>query len=271
MSEGRPNIKLAKIQQRVLMVYLAPEKKVPNPLKVVDMQLYFIRHGQSTNNRLFAQTGSSSGRDCDPELTDLGKRQAIAVAHLLAAGDPGGYDGRNGSFGITHLYTSPMMRAVNTALTIADALGLSLHLWEDIHEAGGIYLDDEQTGAKVGQPGKDRAYFETHYPTVILPDGWGNGGWWDRPFEEDEQRIQRARRFLADLLERHAGGEDRVAVVSHGEFYFRFLSALLDLPAKTNYWFTLHNAAIARINFTPQEVQLVYLNRYDHLVGELLS
>jgi 2,3-bisphosphoglycerate-dependent phosphoglycerate mutase len=235
------------------------------------MQLYFIRHGQSTNNHLFAQTGSSQGRNCDPELTDLGRRQALAVAHLLATGNPGGYDGRNGSFGITHLYTSPMMRAVNTALPIADALGLPAYLWEEIHEAGGIYLDDEQTGAKVGQPGKDRDYFRTHYPTIRLPDDWGNGGWWKRDFEEEGPRQKRAQCFLSTLLERHAGSEDRIAVVSHGEFYTRFLAALFNLPATSNFWFFLHNAAVTRINFTPKETQLVYLNRFDHLPGELLT
>ncbi len=33
------------------------------------MQLYFIRHAQSANNRLYDETGTWNGRDTDPDLT----------------------------------------------------------------------------------------------------------------------------------------------------------------------------------------------------------
>jgi broad specificity phosphatase PhoE len=99
----------------------------------------------------------------------------------------------------------------------------------------------------------------------------GEAGWWNRPFEEREQRLARAQRFLHDLLERHGQTDDRVAVVSHGAFYNYFLSALLDWPRKDGYWFMLNNAAITHIDFSESRVALVYLNRFEYLPQELVT
>ena len=154
------------------------------------MQFYFIRHGQSTNNELWLQTGSSNGRSEDPELTETGRQQARAVAEYLSQAtrvteksDRNRNAQNVGGFGITHLYTSPMIRAVATGTAIAEALDLPLFAWQDLHEAGGIYLDDPLTNEPIGQPGKNRLYFETRFPNLVLPSTFGDGGWWNRPFE----------------------------------------------------------------------------------------
>ena len=226
------------------------------------MRFYFIRHAQSQNNLLWDQTGTNKGRSQDAELTPLGQQQAESLARFLQE--------RVDEFGVTHLYTSLMLRAVMTGATMADALGLSPVAWEDLHETGGIYVEDEQTGQAIGQPGKHRAYFQECYPRLILPDSLNEAGWWNRPFEEREQRLARAQRFLRDLLERHGQTDDRVAVVSHGAFYNYFLSALLDWPRKDGCWFMLNNAAITRIDFEDR-VTLVYLNRFEHLPREWVT
>jgi broad specificity phosphatase PhoE len=46
----------------------------------------------------------------------------------------------------------------------------------------------------------------------------GEEGWWNRPFEAELHRPERARRVLVELLQRHGGSNDRVAMVSHGAF-----------------------------------------------------
>jgi len=104
------------------------DKQLAFGLEVNPMQLYFIRHGQSANNALYDRTGSWSGRSHDPELTDIGKRQAEYLARFLRQANPGastnGWDPHNVSgFDITHLYTSLMMRAVQTGSIVAEALG----------------------------------------------------------------------------------------------------------------------------------------------------
>jgi 2,3-bisphosphoglycerate-dependent phosphoglycerate mutase len=202
------------------------------------MQFYFIRHGQSENNALWKRTGSSKGRSEDPGLTEVGQQQAEFVAQFLRRANPldlqsggSGGDIQNvAGFGITHLYSSLMVRSVATGTAIAKALDLPLVAW-----------------------------------------ALGEAGWWNRPFEESEQRPIRAQRFLGDLMERHGDTDDQVAVVGHGGFYNDLLAAILNLPEGEGYWFALSNAAISRIDFDNERIGLVYLNRLGFLPKELVT
>jgi 2,3-bisphosphoglycerate-dependent phosphoglycerate mutase len=240
------------------------------------MQLYYIRHAQSENNLLWAETGSTEWRSVDPELTPVGREQAEHLARFLA--QPGQspanpeYDPQNvGGFQITHLYCSLMVRSVATGVVLARALDLPLVAWEDAHETGGIHRKDKETGEWIGLPGKNRAYFETHYPDLILPDSLGAEGWWNRPFETQEQRPLRARRFLADLMGRHGNSDHRVAVVSHGGFYRQLLPVLLGLPRPEDPFFSLNNAAITRIDAEDEFVRVRYMNRLDFVPRDLVT
>ena len=240
------------------------------------MQFYFIRHGQSENNWLYTATGSWEGRSEDPDLTPLGRQQADKLGQFLR--QPSlvdvvpAYDSQNaGGFGITHLYCSLMVRAVATGTAVARALDLPLVAWEDVHETGGIHHKDPETGEPVGQPGRNRAYFETHYPDLVLPDSLGDEGWWNRPFEERAQRPLRARRFLDDLLERHGEGDDRVAVISHGGFHNHVMRALLNIPLDLECWIALNNTAITRIDFGDEFMALQYVNRIDFMPRDMVT
>ena len=246
------------------------------------MQFYYIRHGQSENNLLWQRTGSSEGRVADPGLTEVGRRQADVLAQFLSDSDPAraakAWDSQNlAGFGLTHLYSSLMVRAVATGTVVAEALGLPLVAWEDTHEAGGIYRRDEETDERVGLGGNNRAFFEAHYPGLVLPESLGGEGWWNRPHETHEHRPVRARRFLQELLERHGGTEDRVALISHGGFYNYVLSVLFRVPELRRVWFTLNNAAITRIDFWDggeeggERIDVVYMNRVDYLPAELVT
>lgn len=247
------------------------------------MQFYFIRHAQSENNALWSRTGSSRGRHADPPLSEIGRQQAQLLAQFLAHTDPDApadetdRHNRRG-FALTHLYCSLMERAVATGTPVAQTLGLPLIAWTEIHERGGLYLDDEEIGEPVGQAGANRAYFMEHYAHLVLPETLGEAGWWNRPFEPHDQVPERARRFLHDLLARHGGTEDRVAVISHGGFFQDLLNLLLNttlptphLPAPLPVWFGINNCAITRIDFMAEYVGLVYLNRVDFLPAELIT
>ena len=122
------------------------------------MLLYFIRHGQSANNALFDATGFEVGRVQDPELTPAGLQQAALLALAVSRNQPFFRPQvlETNGFGITHLYTSLMVRAVLTALPVSEALGLPLTGWTDFHEGGGIYLDDPLSGPRVRYPGATR-------------------------------------------------------------------------------------------------------------------
>jgi len=227
------------------------------------MRLYFIRHGQSANNALWDATGGDHGRSDDPELTDIGRQQAALLSAFLAR--------ERAPFGITHIYTSLMIRAVETALAISGALALPVRVWEDVHETGGIFLEDDR-GQRIGRPGKARAHFEATYPTLILPDTLNAHGWWNRAYEDTQARPVRAQRFVQALLAQHGSTLDRVAIVSHGNFYRYMMAAILHIPDPDSYYFPMNNGALSRIDFPERDGEatlIAYLNRCDYLPREL--
>jgi 2,3-bisphosphoglycerate-dependent phosphoglycerate mutase len=158
-----------------------------------------------------------------------------------------------------------------TGTHIAQTLGLPLVAWKDMHETGGIFLEDPETGERVGLPGRTRAYFRQHHPHLVLPDGMDPGGWWNRSFEEREERQPRAMRVARLLDERHGGTDDHVAVVSHGGFYNHLLCAILDLPQRRDYWFIMNNTGITRIDLDEDSTRVIYMNRTDFLPDELIT
>ena len=196
------------------------------------MHLFYIRHGQSANNALYDATNSDAGRVMDPELTPMGVEQAARVAESLRCGQPLLQVSGAGTvgFGITHLYSSLMVRSVHTGQTIAQALDLPLLGWTDLHEGGGIFLEDPDSGELTGYPGSTCAELEARFPELVWPQDSHPDGWWNRPFEPNPARRIRARRVLDELLRRHGGSEDRVAFVSHGGFFYHFMCTALDLP-----------------------------------------
>jgi 2,3-bisphosphoglycerate-dependent phosphoglycerate mutase len=235
------------------------------------MHLYLIRHGQSTNNYLYTIQETARGRSSDPELTSLGLQQAQRLAEYLCGwreccipyAAP-----------ITHLYTSPMLRAVDTGIVVARTLGLPLTAWKDLHEAGGLYLGDDETEEVVGQPGPDRAAMAQRYPDLVWPPEMGDGPWWNRPTGEPaEEWLPRARRVLYELLRRHPiESQDGVTFFTHARFCNEFLAAVLGLPERAALWFLLCNAAISCIEFRPGwRPALLFLNHTAHLPAEMVT
>ena len=172
------------------------------------LELYFIRHGQSTNN-LLTEDGSDtylSQRSTDPDLTPIGEEQARLVAEAIARPYVNnGYDPQNRSgFGLTHLYCSLMTRAVKTGLAIAEKTGLPLVAWPELHETGGLFdvefIDEEPV--LIGQPGPGRSYFQSNFPQLIIPDDLPETGWYNRE-KEPREHYPIAREIVNRLLSEH--------------------------------------------------------------------
>lgn len=242
------------------------------------MQLYLIRHGQSTNNALWDASHSEVGRVVDPALTPLGLQQAIAAGAYLAASsgnsgiserDP---QNRNG-FGLTHLYCSLMDRAINTGLEISRAVNLPLVAWTEAHEGGGLYSVDAASGAVAGVPGGNREYFATRYPDLKLPVELGAAGWYHGGYEAADGLRARIAVFRQQLAERHGDTADRVGLVTHGDFYHHLLAEILNIsPAGGSAsWFYLNNLGISRLDFRAQGMRVMYLNRVEYLPASLIT
>jgi len=247
------------------------------------MELYFIRHGQSQNNARWNDPNYIESPD--PELTRTGVEQTeILAAHLEKSQLIREHEGWNPhnrhGFGLTHIYTSLMERAVHTAAPTAQRLQIPFMAWAEIHESGGIFGRDGAQKLR-GLPGKSRSYFEEHFPQLALPTNLDGTGWWnERPFETEEQCHLRAEGVWAELLARHGDktnrAEERVVFVSHGGFFVHLMCVILDLPwlhASQGFksWFLLNNCSISRIDVRKTEITLCYLNRTDHLPDSLLT
>jgi 2,3-bisphosphoglycerate-dependent phosphoglycerate mutase len=253
------------------------------------MELYFIRHGQSQNNANW--NNSEYQESPDPALTEMGHEQARLLAEFLKKNQPITNDqvwnvqNRYG-FGLTHIYTSMMERAVYTAAPIAQALEIPLIAWKEIHEEGGIFSRGDKRSSPVdksnmaGLPGRPRSFFTQNFPMLTLPEEFDETGWWNRPFEAEEERQPRADQVLENLITRHKdqSGQPvhRIAFVSHGGFFMRLICAMLKLPWRQaafgmRSWFILNNCSISRFEIHKEEINIAYLNCTDHLPDNLIT
>ena len=247
------------------------------------MELYFIRHGQSINNVNW--NNPDYVEHPDPFLTEVGLEQANLLAKYLkekqhVTNDKGWNNQNQYGFGFTHIYASLMERATATAAPTARALeSVPFSAWIDIHEEGGIYARVAEDRFS-GLPGHPRSFFKKNFPELNLPDQYDESGWWNRPFESEEERQPRADKVLAELIARHGDKEgqpeERIAIVSHGGFFVRLISSMLKLPWRQaahdmKSWFLLNNCSISRFDIRKGEIMISYINRTDHLPAHLIT
>jgi len=227
------------------------------------MELFLIRHGQSTNNALDDWTQ----RVEDPLLTESGMRQAQHTGAHFAA-DLHLHPSTRGAARplLDTLYCSPMIRAMQTAQAIGKSLGVAPEVWTDIHEVGGIYLD--HGNHKIGYAGRVRSELKRLFPECVLSDDLTETGWWNRDYEEAHQGHARAATIAQSLRER-AAEDKRIGLVTHGDFMSALLRALGGLPSEAPIYYEHRNTGITCIDLTPQGARVRYLNRVHHLPEEL--
>ena len=142
-------------------------------------RILLVRHGQSTWNA----NGRWQGR-ADPPLSELGVRQAEVAADAVAMA------------GVTQVFTSPLLRAQQTATIVAARLGLSI--------AEDPRLMERDAGEWTG---RTRTEIEDGWPGYLAeghrPDG----------FETDDVLHVRA---MAAIREIGAVAHEPVVVISHG-------------------------------------------------------
>lgn len=218
------------------------------------MELYLIRHAQSTNQVL----DEPESKVFDPPLTDLGERQAVLLAEYLGGGRersraPGG--------DINSLICSPMWRALQTARPLSEALDLSPEVWVDVHE---------QVRAMETYAGSTRERIQAAFPDYVLPDEIADQGWWNRAGESRSETIERAIR-VAEKLWESAESDQRFAIVSHARFIDSLLKAFLNHLPGYDSWYHHFNTGVSRLGLGGRRLDVRYLNRVDHLPPALVS
>lgn len=235
------------------------------------MNVFFIRHAQSMNNLLWDQTKTNDFRDEDPVLSPIGEKQVTHLVDHLASPASHSRGGGRAGYNLSHLYCSLMVRAILTAQPIAEQLGLPLVGLDTVCEVGGIHLFNPETGVDEGLPGKPRSYFQKHFPKLSLPEYVDERGWWNRSYETRAEGLQRAKKFANWLREKHGHSDDRVAIISHGDFFVRLMMTLLKTHQTSGIWFLMNNTGMTRIHFGEEEVSIRYQNRCEHLPPDLIT
>jgi len=198
---------------------------------------YLIRHGRTAWNNEERLQGWA-----DQPLDDIGLAQAAALAAWL---DSVRFDA---------LYSSPLLRARQTAETLAAPRGLAVIFDDRLRERNlgdwtGLTLDE----ARARAPER----FNTDWRQAGAPGG-----------EPQAALTARVAAVFEDMVAAHPAAT--VAVVSHGGALSALLAHLLGIPAQRAVSFSFHNTAIARLSVLPNgaggsQVRLISLGDDRHL------
>jgi broad specificity phosphatase PhoE/ribonuclease HI len=198
-------------------------------------RLLLLRHGQTE----FSRQRRYSGRG-NPELTEIGRRQADAAARYLA--ERGGIDA---------VITSPLQRSYDTAAAAAAALGLPVTVDDDLIETDfGAWEGLTFGEASERDPDLHRRWLRD--TGLRPPDG--------ESFDDVQVRIERAReRIIAE----HP--DSTVLVVSHVTPIKTLLRLALDAGAGILHRLHLDLASLSIAEFYPDggsSVRLVNQTSY---------
>jgi 2,3-bisphosphoglycerate-dependent phosphoglycerate mutase len=165
------------------------------------MRLYFVRHGESEANlaKVF------SNRGFQHPLTPKGITQAEALAVQLAGHQ------------ITQIYSSPLLRAVQTAEILAQACAAPVAITDALREWDvGIFEGTH-----------DPRGWELHRQ---VQEDWFVHKLLDHSMPEGESFLDIQARFvpfIRQLVQAQACASDAVALVGHGGLYHAMLPGLL--------------------------------------------
>lgn len=202
--------------------------------------VYLLRHGATAANRCVPYR--LQGRGADLPLDPLGEAQALRTAEVLAGRD------------LTAVYSSPLLRARQTADRVAGGAGLvpvivpalteaDVGLWEGLSWEEIRRRDPDRLERFLAAPG-----------TVPYPGG--------ESFLDVQRRVAPA---LAALAEAHPEG--RIAVVGHNVVNRAYLALLLGLPIDRARSLRQANGGINVLHLDGSETPVLTLNACLHLDG----
>lgn len=245
------------------------------------MNLYIIRHAESANNRLAKGVDHDTflaTRSVDPSITNLGCEQARLLAQHLAQSASPEYGRSKGErqqrgYGLTRLVCSPMLRTLQTAEPVMEALELTTEIWLDVFEQGGMFEGNPYTGVNLRcYPGAGRSAVAERFPTYALPDEWTDAGWWTGTYEHMAECQERAERVAVKLFALAKETPDaRIGMITHGTFSDQLLKKLFLLAGDRPMYFSHYNTGITRIEFAEDYTVLRYTNRIAHLPEDLIT
>ena len=200
--------------------------------------LYLIRHGATANNR--ARPPRLQGRRTDPGLSDEGRRQAEQTSRFLS------------SSGLRTVYSSPLLRAKQTAEVIAKPHGLEVVTADDLIEAD-VGEWEGRTWTEIERDDREAylAFMENGAENPYL------GGETIRTVQE------RSAPTLEQLVSENLGSV--IAAVAHNVVNRAWLTQLLGLPVAKYRNVPQDNCGVNLIRYRKGEVKVVTINGVFHL------
>ncbi len=202
-------------------------------------RLYLIRHGQSAGNA----AGRFGGHSPTP-LSELGKTQATTTARALA------------SENISVIYSSDLLRAVQTAEPLAKILNLKINdtkVFRERHVGVLEGLTFDEARQKFPEDFYALVNRDLHH---VIAKG-----------ESYSQLLARTTDFLHEIIERHRGS--RIVVFSHtGTICFLTLYILGAIHPQTTHtpWLITSNCGINRFEFRGRgNIRVLAINDTRHL------
>lgn len=209
------------------------------------MHLYLIRHGQSYVN--LPEWEAPSRAELDAGLTDLGHKQAAAVAQWLV----------DYKLQVDAIYASTMRRARETAGAIAAALPKEITWHDYLREIG----NNRNNHTPYPNDALPTLYRPFATPFTSLVENELDGETW-------YHARGRAGLFLQHLLDHHR--DQTIIAVAHGGIISAIFDNICNVPLwrQCNLW--LANTSITYFEYVdrphPQETwRLHFLGRTEHL------
>jgi broad specificity phosphatase PhoE len=206
------------------------------------VQLVLVRHGETASNRDRLALGRA-----DVPLTDLGLEQAVRLGKSLALE-------RERGVRFAAIYTSPLLRARQTAMALVAALGV-----EPAEAPALIEMDvgemDGLTGAQLRErhPEFLRAWWGSEAGSVKMPGGESLRDVQDRawPFVEGLREEQRP--------------DATIVAVSHNFVIRSLVCRALAIDLADFRRFEMDLASVTRIDFRGPRTLVTALNETCHL------
>lgn len=195
-------------------------------------RIYLIRHAQSQGN-----TGEDMATG-DPDLTDVGREQAERLGKRMK-------DQR-----LDVIYASPLRRTQQTALAIADVIGLEVRPRHDLVEV------------TLGQADHDIRQLPPEQQAEVARRIDEDGTWDAFPGSEGSARARaRIGKVMDGIIAAHPG--ERVAVICHAAVIQTYISMVLGI--ERDFVFYPFNASIASIRAKGNRRVIWRLNDIAHL------
>lgn len=200
--------------------------------------LYLVRHGATANNR--ADPPRLQGRRTDPPLSDEGRQQARHTGQFLAGS------------GLDAVYSSPLVRARQTAEQIAGPQGMPVQVVDELIEVDvGVWEGRSWDEIQRTDPEAYRAFMTdaTVHPYL--------GG------ESLDTVLARAGPAFQRLMENNCGR--RIVVVAHNVVNRAYLAQLIGMPVARYRSIPQDNCGLTLIRYRSKRVKVVTINAVFHL------